>query len=176
MARALAGFTLIELIITLAIAAILLTLAAPSFQTMLAKNRVAGLTNELSASLQLARSEAIKRGKTITVCKCADPTATTLACDTTDSASWTSGWLVYIGTYTASPALANILRVGQPASTNVIQGGTDFKKSVSYYSSGTSSGSGNEAARTLTICVAPEQRKIIISRTGQIQISTGTCT
>ena len=60
--RSMEGVTLIELMITLSVAAILLSLAIPSFQQIAATNRVAGLTNELTAALNLARSEAIKRG------------------------------------------------------------------------------------------------------------------
>lgn len=177
-----AGVTLIELVMTVAIASILMTLAVPSFQSMLAKNRVAGLTNELSAALQLARSEAVKRGKRVTVCKCTDPTATTPACDTATSAAWTNGWLVFVdgnttGVIDGSGTSADTLvRVGQPSTLNAIQAGTNFVKSLSYFPSGVSSGTGDDAARTLTLCLAPEQRKIIIGRTGQVRIEKGSCT
>ena len=54
------GFTLIELMIALAVLAIIISLAAPSFVTMIQNNRATGATNDLIASLQLARTEAIK--------------------------------------------------------------------------------------------------------------------
>ncbi len=100
LSRPIAGFTLIELIITVAVMAILMTLAAPSFQRILAKNRVEGLASELSAALNLARSEAIKRGATVTVCKSSNTsaavTATAPACDTSTTATWPDGWLVFV--------------------------------------------------------------------------------
>jgi type IV fimbrial biogenesis protein FimT len=55
------GFTLIELMVTLVILAIFISLAAPSFVTMINNNRATGATNDLVASFQLARTEAIKR-------------------------------------------------------------------------------------------------------------------
>lgn len=66
-ARLCRGFTMIELVIAVAIAAILLTLAAPSFRGFLGKKRVEGVATELSTDLQYARSEAIARNATVRV-------------------------------------------------------------------------------------------------------------
>jgi len=55
------GFTIIELMVTIAIAAILLTIAAPSFQQLIKSNQVAAQNNELIAMIHLARSEAVRR-------------------------------------------------------------------------------------------------------------------
>jgi type IV fimbrial biogenesis protein FimT len=63
--RSIRGFTLIELIIAVAIAAILLTLAAPSFRGFLAKKRLEGVATELSTDLQYARSVAVARNTTV---------------------------------------------------------------------------------------------------------------
>ena len=61
------GFTLIELMIIMAIAAILVTLAAPSFTAFFSKKRVEGLINELVTDLQYARSEAVQRNTSVQV-------------------------------------------------------------------------------------------------------------
>lgn len=61
------GLTLIELMVTLAVAGVIASIAAPSFMTMIRDNRIVTQTNDLVGSLQLARSEAVKRGVQITI-------------------------------------------------------------------------------------------------------------
>jgi type IV fimbrial biogenesis protein FimT len=84
------GFTMIEMLMTIAIAAILTALAVPSFRYITNSNRIASELNGLLGDLQLARAEAIKEGRTVTVCQSSD----TLTC-TNDSTSWQGGWIVF---------------------------------------------------------------------------------
>ena len=65
--RGMRGFTLIELMVTLTVMAIVLSLAAPSFASLLASNRISSQTNELIGALNLARSEAVRRGQPVTL-------------------------------------------------------------------------------------------------------------
>lgn len=62
------GFTLIELMVTLAVAAILLAIAVPSFQGMMERNRVAAQSNDILGALQVTRSEAIRKNATHRFC------------------------------------------------------------------------------------------------------------
>lgn len=78
-----AGFTLIELMVTLAIAVILASIAAPSFQNMLASQRVRAATSDLITHLMLARSEAIKQNRSITLLSNAGEEA------------WQGGWRIF---------------------------------------------------------------------------------
>ena len=71
-ARVEGGFTLIELVITLAVLAIIVTLALPAFTALINGNRLTAQANELVADLQSARMEAIKRNRPVTLCPSAD--------------------------------------------------------------------------------------------------------
>lgn len=74
------GLTLIELMIAIAIAAILLTLVAPGFQNLFLSNRITAATNELVTALTLARTEAVRSGENATVCAVGN--------------NWQQGWFV----------------------------------------------------------------------------------
>jgi type IV fimbrial biogenesis protein FimT len=94
------GYTMIEMLMTMAIAAILLSLAIPSFRYVTNSNRIASELNGLLGDLQLARAEAIKEGRTVTVCQSTD------GATCTNSTSWQGGWIVFsdptnVGVYDA---------------------------------------------------------------------------
>jgi type IV fimbrial biogenesis protein FimT len=83
------GFTLIELMITLVVLAVVLALGIPSFQQFIKNNRLAGQTNDLVLAIQMARNEAVKRGSGAVICA-SDDQAT---CSENDN--WTTGWIVF---------------------------------------------------------------------------------
>lgn len=82
------GFTLIELMITLAVAAILLTVGIPSFSEIIKNNRLSTEINELVTVLNFGRTEAIKRGVDVTVCK----SDTGSSC----AGNWEDGWIAFV--------------------------------------------------------------------------------
>lgn len=82
------GFTLIELMITLAVAAILMMIAAPSFKGLLSRSNLSAANNELLGAMNYARNEAISRSRDITL------SATT--------SEWKGGWEVEIPPASAS--------------------------------------------------------------------------
>lgn len=83
------GFSVIELMITVAIAAVLLALAVPNFRDALSRTRVAGTADELQSALSLARAEALKLKSPVTLC--ARATDSTCATGT----SWANGFLLF---------------------------------------------------------------------------------
>jgi type IV fimbrial biogenesis protein FimT len=83
-----AGFTIIELMITVAIIAILATVAAPSLRDMVKNARMTSLVNDLMADLSSARAEAVKRGVRATICT----SNTGTQCTPT---AWQFGWILF---------------------------------------------------------------------------------
>jgi type IV fimbrial biogenesis protein FimT len=84
------GFTLVELLVTIALAAILMTIAIPSFQYTTSAYRIAGQVGGLITDVQFARAEAIKEGQTVTVCVSSDG-----ATCSTNTGNWQVGWIVF---------------------------------------------------------------------------------
>jgi type IV fimbrial biogenesis protein FimT len=85
------GFGLIELVTVIAIIAVLTAIALPSFQTIVQRNRVVTDTNNLLTALNLARNEAVARGRPVSVCASTNGTA----CDGTGTDDWSAGWMVF---------------------------------------------------------------------------------
>lgn len=100
MSRVTRGFSLVELMVTLAVLAILTMVAVPSFRDTIRRNRVSAASNALYADLHYARSEAINRGQLVSLCPSNDGSNCTAG-----GAAWDTGWLVY--TYPAGAASAN---------------------------------------------------------------------
>jgi type IV fimbrial biogenesis protein FimT len=104
------GFSLLELIMTMSVAAILLTIAVPSFRYVTNANRISSEVNGLLGDLQFARSEAIKEGRYVSVCASSDGQSCSA------STAWQSGWIVFPNannspTVTTGLVMAPILRV-----------------------------------------------------------------
>lgn len=83
------GFTLVELLITIVAVSVVLALGVPSFVEFIKNNRLATQTNSLIISIQLARSEAVKRGTGAVICASADQAT----CSGSDD--WATGWIVF---------------------------------------------------------------------------------
>ncbi|WP_419535090.1 GspH/FimT family pseudopilin [Endozoicomonas sp.] len=84
------GVSLIELLVSLSVAAILIAVSAPSMKALIVNNRIDNVTDEVYGSLMLARSEAIKRQRTVSLCSTVDD----LTCDE-NNAGWHHGWLIF---------------------------------------------------------------------------------
>jgi type IV fimbrial biogenesis protein FimT len=82
------GFTLIEMMTAIFILAVLVSLTIPSFREATLSSRLSGFANDIVASTQLARSEAIKRNVTVTLCASSDGET----CNDPDG--WEAGWIV----------------------------------------------------------------------------------
>jgi type IV fimbrial biogenesis protein FimT len=86
--RSSSGFTIVELLITIAVAGILLGIAVPSFTAMTVNSRLTTQTHDLIAAVNLARSEAIKRNGSVSLCRVDKPSATACATSNRDWEHW----------------------------------------------------------------------------------------
>lgn len=85
------GLTLVELLITVAVVAVMAALAAPDFRAFLVKQSVNTTAQALVEDIRLTRVEAVKRGRPVTICSSNTDQS---ACVT--PASWRDGWLIFI--------------------------------------------------------------------------------
>ena len=92
------GLTLIELMVVLAIAAVLAVMAAPSFTGMIRSSTVSSSVNTFMSDMRFARSEAIRRGGGVVMCRSDDPEAAPPVCGTghgPGNNGWVSGWIIF---------------------------------------------------------------------------------
>ncbi len=88
--RIVRGLTLIELLIAMAVVAVLASLAVPALQGLLARHAVDAAVSAFIADLNFARSEALKLGHSVTICRSSSGTA----CEA-GRGSWHAGWIVF---------------------------------------------------------------------------------
>ena len=155
------GFTLIELILTVAIMSIILTVGLPSFQSTVASNRLTSTTNAMVSALQLAKSEAMKQHKTVVVRK--------------KNNDWANGWEVFVDDLIENKTFDSgetVLVINEFDSLN-----STIKIVPTYTNYISFSATGRATAGHFTFCSGTDYRSIIIAMTGRIRTSSVTsCT
>ena len=84
---------MLELLITIVIGGVLMSVALPSFRSLLSDSQMVATSNEFVTSIQIARSEAIKRGTFAGLCPSTAPGSASAVCAT--GTGWTAGWIVF---------------------------------------------------------------------------------
>jgi type IV fimbrial biogenesis protein FimT len=160
------GVTLVELMTTLSAVAVTLTLGVPTFNNLQGAIQRGQATAELITSLTLARSEAARRGTSVTVCASRAGTQ----CDTGDALSWPSGWMVFTNAdedRVVDSGVDEILQVAHFEHTlftlgaqGAIASGIDFR------------GSGYpKVVGTFRYCDDKEYRELALSYIGRVDIT-----
>lgn len=158
------GMTLIELMITIFVLAILAMIGVPSFQNASLGSRLAAAANNLLASVQLARSEAIKRNAAVTLCASSD--GATCA----GSGGWEQGWIIV-------DAAAAVIQSHEGLSFGYRITQTGGTSALSFQSIGIGA-----TAATFTVCrddpIGGQERVLSVSAAGAAYVTTtttGTC-
>jgi len=141
------GFTLLELIIIIAILGITMAIAAPGLGDMIANNRLSGAINDFVAAQQFAKAEAASRVNPTTLCQRNDD-----GTECVIGGDWNVGWIVFSdldGNATVDPGDTVLLR-HEALNDRISFGGTgDVTNSVTYQPTGTSS---VESTTVLIVC------------------------
>lgn len=160
-----AGVTLLELMVTVVVMVILMTIAVPGFQQVMLTSRLESYANDLLSSATLARSEAIKRNKTVTLCASANGTS----CAT--SGGWDQGWIVL------DASGPTVIATHSATTGNFVISEASSMRSLSFSPSGVGA-----TQASLKVCrtspVGNQERVVTIDTTGRPLISTttnGTC-
>ena len=165
--RSFMGFTLTELMITVAIAAIVLAIGIPSFRDTIRENRLTTYNNQFITALNLARSQAISRGSRVTLCP-----STGADCE---AIGYENGWIVFTDPNGNAKLDAGEVAIRifekMPDGMTLTGNSNNVATYISYDGSGFSRLKNSDAfqAGTLTLCKDGKARQIVIGSTGRLR-------
>jgi type IV fimbrial biogenesis protein FimT len=169
------GFTLVELMVSVVIVAVVAAVAVPAFTDMATTHRLSSYAASLAASAQLARSEAVKVNKAVTMCRSANPTADAAVC--ASSGGWQQGWIVFRdddGDGVKDAAEPILLR--QEALSADYSVNSDGSNALTFLPSVVGTTSANFVIYRSRPTVSGSMRCLRISSTGRVAVETGTGT
>ncbi|WP_207063833.1 GspH/FimT family pseudopilin [Motiliproteus sp. SC1-56] len=161
------GFSLVELTVTVTLAALVLAIGVPSFQSLSHKNHAEAHLEELNSALRLARHVAIEHGRPTRVCPRKANTAATASaqCDTSASGDWNRGWVVEM----VNGPTTLMSRQHTPDDTNLSASGS--LKEINFSPTGTLT----IPNATFTITMGNCTKKTLINISGHLSFDQSGC-
>lgn len=169
------GFTLIELMVTISILAIVMLLAIPEFTSMIKNNSISSMNNNLLAALNFARTEAVKRGVPVSVCATAN--SSFAAC----GSAWNLGWLIFVNptggntlSNTSSAPLLKVEKITDQSATISVSPNVGI---ATYTTTGFPTAASSNVSFTIksTGCTGDAGRIVTISVTGRPSATATNC-
>lgn len=165
------GFTLIEFITVLLIAAIFIVLAVPGYNFFVVNNRIVSITNKLAASINYAKIEAIRRGEAVAICSAA--TAAQATCG--NNSNWTRGFIIFSDSDEDSTidTNADLLKLSEASPSGITI--TTASAIVSFDANGFVSTGGTSFTISGSSCTGNNARILDISANGRVSVRTAAC-
>jgi type IV fimbrial biogenesis protein FimT len=166
------GFSLVELLVTLSVLGTLAALATPSFVTLLQASSLSTASNEFLGGVRLARSEALRRGGRVAMCKSAD------GANCTQAGGWEQGWIMFHDVDHDGERGAGeevIVRGSSARGGLLLFGNQPVARVISFApTGGPRTPNGAFLAGTVTLCQRSAQpvpgRQIVMSSVGRVRI------
>ncbi|MES2999006.1 MAG: GspH/FimT family pseudopilin [Pseudomonadota bacterium] len=158
------GFSVIDLLFTLILSSILLSLAFPVYQHLMIEIRLMSLTERITSAIHYARSEAIKRRSVVIICNSQD--------GKTCTGQWREGWIIFFDRYTTNPLENRLLRVYPSLNQNEFlewhaAGGRSY---LQLYPDGSAHGHNGSFVVCVKVLSKKSAWRISLSQTGRIRI------
>jgi type IV fimbrial biogenesis protein FimT len=166
--RAQAGFNLIELMVVLLIAAVISAMGGPILAATTERNRLRTQADRILTTLNLTRSEAVKRNQAVSVCRSSDGTSCT--------GNWEDGWIVFTnadGDNTVDAGIDTVVRVYAGLKAGHTLGGTLNTDALTYFGDGSFAG----GASSIHLCAADadinQGWSLLLNKVGRPRASRG---
>jgi type IV fimbrial biogenesis protein FimT len=163
-----AGFNLVELMVVLLVVSVISALGGPALGDTVKRNRLRTEADRIITTLNLTRSEAVKRNQAVSICRSSD--------GATCTGDWADGWIVFTnvdGDNTVDAGVDEVIRVYSGLKTGYTLSGTISSDSLTYFSDGSYAG----GSGAINICApdiaASESWSVLLNTVGRPRTKLG---